>query len=325
MLIGVAAFFCVALFDYRNLASLSVPLYIAGMLALALLPLLGVSSHRAKRWYDLGPFNAQPSEPMKYVIVLIVATYFTCRRRIDRLRDLAVPLALTGAPMLLIIRQPDLGSAMLLLPSFFVIAFVAGVPLRNLIVLVLAGALLAVAAWFTPGALTDYQKGRLIGFVDPDRDPNSPASFNAARATLAVTGGGATGQGWGQGRLNRLRRIPERHTDFIFPVIAEEWGFFRTSGMVALYILIMVFLARIASRTHDRFGRMVSVGVLSVFAFQSLLHMAISLRLAPITGLTLPLVSYGGSSLVSTFGGLGLISSVAARRPGRFALTEPED
>jgi len=325
MVIGVLAFICVALFDYRHLASLSVPLYIAGMLALALLPVLGVTINNARRWYDFGPFSAQPSEPMKYAVILIVATYFTCHGRIDRLRDLVVPLALTAAPMLLILRQPDLGSAMLLLPSFFVIAFFAGrVPLRNIVLLILAGVFLSLAAWFTPGAIKEGQRERVISFINPQSIPDAPASYNAMQATLAVTAGGAAGQGWGQGRLNRLRRIPERHTDFIFAVIAEEWGFFRTSAIVALYLLVMVFLARMTNRTHDRFGRLVSVGVLSIFAFQSLLHMAISLRLTPITGLTLPLISYGGSSLVSTFAGFGLVASVAARRGTVFSIAEPE-
>ena len=318
MLIGIVAFLCVALFDYRHLAGLSVPLYAAGMLALALLPLLGVSVNRARRWYDLGVFHAQPSEPMKYIVVLVVATYFAYRARLDRLRDLAVPLVLTLAPMLLVARQPDLGTAMLFLPSFFAMAFLARVPTRNLALLAVAGGLLALAAWFTPGVVKDYQKDRLISFIDPQRNPNSSASYNAVQATLAVTGGGLTGQGWGQGRLNRLRRIPERHTDFVFPVIAEEWGFIRTTTVVAFYLLVIVFLGRITRSTRDRFGHLLSGGVMTVFGFQCLLHMAISLRLAPITGLTLPLISYGGSSLVSTFAGLALVASVAARRKSPF-------
>jgi len=186
---------------------------------------------------------------------------------------------------------------------------------RNLALLVFGGLALAVCAWITPGALKDYQKERLISFIDPERNPNSSASYNARQATLAVTGGGPTGQGWGQGMLNRLRRVPERHTDFIFPVVAEEWGFFRSAAVILLYLLLFV-------TTDELFGRLVAGGVFTIFAFQSLLHVAISLRLAPITGLTLPLISYGGSSLVSTLGGLGLMASVAMHGQGGFPALE---
>jgi len=255
---------------------------------------------------------------MKYVVVLVLATYFTYRVRLHGLLDLAVPLGLTLPPVLFIARQPDLGSAALFLPTFFAVAFVAGVPVRNLAVVFLLGCLLAAMAWNTPGLIKPYQKERLISFIDPERNPHSSACYNARQATLAVTGGGLRGQGWGRGMLNRLRRIPERHTDFIFPVVAEEWGFARTAAVVVFYLLLIALLGWIAWQTPDPFGRMIVAGVMSVFGFQSLLHMAISLRLAPITGLTLPLMSYGGSSLVSTLGGFGLVASVAMRRGAPF-------
>ena len=159
--------------------------------------------------------------------------------------------------------------------------------------------------------------------MDPDKNPSSSASYNARQATLAIAGGGIGGQGWGEGLLNRLRRVPERHTDFIFPVIAEEWGFARTSVVMVFYLLVMVQLARIALETPDPFAGLLVGGVLTVFGFQALLHMAISLRLAPITGLTLPLVSYGGSSLVCTFGGLGIVASVAMRPTASYARVRP--
>jgi len=319
LVLGVLVFCAVALFDYRHLASLSPPLYGLGLAMLALLPVLGISVNNARRWYDLGPVRLQPSEPVKYVMIIVLATYFTYTARRDRLRDLVIPLLLTVPPMLLIIGQPDLGSAMLFLPTFLGIAFLACVPMRNLVLLVLVGLLLALGAWFTPGALKDYQKDRVISFIDPERNPTSSASYNTRQATLAVAGGGLAGQGWGEGLLNRLRRVPERHTDFIFPVIAEEWGFARSSAVILLYLLLFVLMARIVNDTDDLFGRLLAGGVLTIFAFQSLLHIAISLRLAPITGLTLPLMSYGGSSLVSTFAGLGLVASVALRGRGAFS------
>jgi rod shape determining protein RodA len=311
LIAAVIGFFVVAFMDYHHLASLSPALYAAGCVALAMLPLFGVLVNNARRWYDLGPVRMQPSEPMKYVTVIALATYFSCTARRERLRDLIIPLLLVAPPILLIVSQPDLGSAMILPPLFLGMAFLSGVPIRNIALVIGIGAALAVVMWFTPGALHQYQKDRLLSFVDPESRPELSASYNARQATLAVTAGGPMGQGWGQGRMNLLRRVPERHTDFIFPVIAEEWGFFRCTCVILLYVMMFALMARIAIGTEDMFGRMLVGGVLIVFAFQSFLHIAISLRLAPITGLTLPLISYGGSSLVSTFAGLGLVASVA--------------
>jgi rod shape determining protein RodA len=314
---GCVGFAAISLLDYRRVAGSSLPLYLAGVALLAALPVLGVSVNDARRSYDLGPFHVQPSEPMKYLLVLALADYFALPRRLDRLRDLAAPLALTAVPAGLIVIQPDLGSGLVLVSLFFLVSFLAGVPVRNLLILVVAGAALFAVAWFgqdmgLPPALRlkRYQKQRVMSFVDPDSAPESMASYNARQAMVAVSAGGLRGQGWGQGVLNLLGRVPERHTDFIFPVIAEEWGFYRTALVVLLYMLIIGLLARLARGTPEPFGRLIVGGVLCLFAVQAMLHVAISLRLAPITGLTLPLVSYGGSSLVSTFAGFGLVASV---------------
>jgi len=322
LLIGVGAFFAAAAFDYRQLPPCSVALYALGLLALALLPVFGISVNDAFRWYDLGPIRAQPSEPMKYVMVLVLATYFRYRTRLDRLRDLAAPLVLAAAPVLLVASQPDLGTSMLLVPTFFVVAFLAGVPTRNLVLLISVAAGLAVAAWFTPGALHPYQRQRLVSFIDPEFAPGSLASENAKAVGLAVRSGGLAGQGWGQGKLSRL--VPERHTDFLFPVVAEEWGFVRASALILLFLLIAALLASVAGNAGDSYGALIAGGVMTVFSFQGLLHVAISLRLAPITGLTLPLMSYGGSSLVSTFAGLGLAASVAMRKTTDLSVAGPD-
>jgi rod shape determining protein RodA len=202
---------------------------------------------------------------------------------------------------------------MLFLPVFFGVAFLAGVPFRNLALVAAAGCVLLVGAWLTPGVLHDYQKRRLTAFINPGANPHSAAAYNARQATLAVAGGGWTGQGWGEGVLNRMRRIPERHTDFIFPVIAEEWGFVRSTAFIAFYLLLLGLIARIAWDTHGQFGRLLVGGILTLLAVQGLLHLAISLRLAPITGLTLPFISYGGSSLVVSMAGLGLVAGVRIR------------
>jgi rod shape determining protein RodA len=159
--------------------------------------------------------------------------------------------------------------------------------------------------------LRDYQRRRVLAFIDPSSDPDSVAAYNAEQAVMAIRSGGLHGQGWGRGVLNRLGRVPERYADFIFPVIAEEWGFWRTALVMAGYWIFTCLIAWVAWTARDPMGRLLASGVLTLFVVQSFLHMAISLRLAPITGLTLPLVSYGGSSLLSTYAGLGLVASVA--------------
>jgi rod shape determining protein RodA len=248
---------------------------------------------------------------MKYVLVIALAHYFSFRDRLDRFRDALPALALTGLPMLLIMKEPDFGTSLVLVPVFGIMAFLAGIRVRHLAVIALAGCLLMAFAWFTPGILHDYQRGRVIAFIDPSSDPDSVAAYNAEQATMAIRSGGLRGQGWGRGVLNRLGRVPERYADFIFPVIAEEWGFWRTALLMAGYWVFACMIALVALNARDPMGRLLASGVLTLFVIQSLLHMAISLRLAPITGLTLPLVSYGGSSLMSTFAGLGLVASVA--------------
>ncbi|MHC4787938.1 MAG: FtsW/RodA/SpoVE family cell cycle protein [Planctomycetota bacterium] len=229
--LGCAVFLALALLDYRRLGAVAPLLYGAGLASLAALFVLGIRLNYALRWFDVGLFHVQPSEPMKYVLVVALADYFRYRR-LNRLRDLLPPLLLTLVPVGLIMLQPDLGTAMVLVPVFFVMAFLAGAPVRNLTILLLVGAGLLLALWFTPGLLKQYQRDRVIGFVDPARDPGSNAAYNARQATMAVSAGGLRGQGWGQGVLTRLRRIPEQYADFIFAVVAEEWGFVRTAPLI---------------------------------------------------------------------------------------------
>ncbi len=320
--IGCVAFVAVALFDYRRLAGATLPLYVVGLIALlGLLTPLAHEANNARRWYNLGFLMAQPSEVVKIILVIVLADYFRFSHRLDRLRDLVLPLGLTGVPMALIAKEPDLGTSLIFMPVFFSMAFLAGARVRNLVLIVLAGCLLAAGAWFSPvGGLKDYQKQRVLAFLNPTAaqtkgQVETPAAYNSRQAMNAIMSGGLEGQGWGKGMLNRLKRVPERHTDFIFPVIAEEWGFVRTAPFIACYLVIAGMLAVLAARERDPFGRLIIGGIMVLFAFQGLLHMAISLRLTPITGLTLPLVSYGGSSLVSTFAAFGLVASVRMHEP----------
>jgi rod shape determining protein RodA len=307
--VGVVLFAGVTLLDYRRLRMAAVPLYVAGIAALVGLFFFGSDFNNATRWYRLGPVSVQPSEPMKFLVILLLAVYFAGARRCDRLRDLALPLGIVGLPMLLIARQPDLGTALIMLPAFLAIAWLAGTRTRTLALLVTAGCVLMVAAWFSP-VLKDYQRRRVIAFVQPEKVAGTNAAAHHRQVIRAIRAGGLDGEGWGRGVLNRRGMISERHTDFIFVVIAEEWGLWRTGAFVLVYLLMIGVLVLMTAMAHNPFGRLLAGGVTAMIAFQALLNMAIAVRLAPITGLTLPLVSYGGSSLVTTWAALGLVASV---------------
>jgi rod shape determining protein RodA len=278
-----------------------------------MLPLLGKTVNNARRWYDLGPVSVQPSEGMKFIAVIVLAQYFRRARRTKRLLDLVPALALIGLPMLFIATQPDVGTALMFLPVFFAMAFISGVPKRNLTLLLVAGCAVALVGWFTPGVLKDYQKERVLAFVAPEQVAGTNAAAHSEQAVRAIRAGGMHGEGWGRGVLNQRGLLSERHTDFIFVVIAEEWGFYRTAGVVLLYLTLIAVLALLTMLTRDRFGRLLAAGVTAMLAFQGLVNMAIAVRLAPITGLTLPFISYGGSSLVSAYAALGLVASVFMR------------
>jgi rod shape determining protein RodA len=308
--LGVALFAIFAVIDYHHLASLAAPLYALGLTLLLFLPLLGAEINNATRWYDLGVIHLQPSEPVKISVILVLATYYSCKGASHLWRDILLPLFLCIIPSVLIIIQPDLGTAILILSLFFVMAFLAEIPWKYFLYTTAAAVIILVASWSTPGVIRDYQKQRLLSFIDPASQPNSPAAYNARQTTLAISGGGLSGQGWGRGQLTQLRRIPERHTDFIFPVIAEEWGFYRTSAVVLFYTFFLVMIGWTAVKAKDKLGELLAGGIFSLFTIQGFLHIAISLRLAPITGLTLPLVSYGGSSIVVSFVLLGIIASI---------------
>lgn len=319
---GLAAMLVGSRLDLEALAANAFALYAAGLLSLVLLPFLGIRVNNAVRWYDLGVFKLQPSEFVKLFMVLLLAEQLRYHKGIERFGALLPPLAFTMCPMALIVIQPDLGTSLLFLPLFGCMAFVAGARVRHLVAIAVVLIALALGAWFAPGVIKEYQRQRVLAFLDPDAYANTPAGYNSRQAVLAITAGGLTGQGWGEGVLNRLGRIPERHTDFIFSVVAEEWGFLRTAGLILLYMVLLLSLFLITMAAREPFGRLVGAGILCLVATQTFLHMAISLRMAPITGLTLPLVSYGGSSLVMMFLTLGLAANVAMSKPIVFASEE---
>ena len=281
------------------------------------LPLIPVRNN-TRRWISLGPLSLQPSEFMKVVLILTLARYLRFRSSYRRLRGLIAPFLLTLVPMTLILLQPDLGTMLMLLPVLFAMLFVAGARLRHLALIVLVGCATLPVFYFY--AMKDYQRERFqILFkqnVQDERWHMGPG-YQLRQSKIALGSGGVTGEGWGQGVFveSRLPLLPEEHNDFIFAIIGHQWGLIGGALVIIAYSLIVIFGIEVATVTNDPFGRLLAIGVIVMIVVQALLNISMTVGMAPITGMTLPFVSAGGSSLWANFLGLGLLVNVAQRRP----------
>ena len=298
--------------DYRSLADKSHLIYIAVIGLLVYVLLFGAVRGGSRRWIDLGAFNLQPSEFAKAALALVLAKFFGESRRGGATRvDLLVAAALTAVPLLIIAQQPDLGTAVTLIPVAFAVAYVAGMPKRVLGVLAMVGLLAAPVAW--KFALQDYQRGRISTFLDPSQDARG-AGYQQIQARITVGSGGLWGKGFAEGTQGQLRFLPVAHNDFIFSVLAEEQGFAGVIVALGLYLFVILRSLESARLAKDRLGAYLVLGVLASFTFQVIYNVTMSAGLAPVKGLTLPLMSYGGSSMIATLAGFGLILNVRMRR-----------
>ena len=317
--LSVLVLLVVAAVDYTKLAPLAYVGYALALLSLVLVMLIGVERNYARRWIQLPGFMVQPSEPAKIAVILALAYYLRYRRNCRTLSGLIVPLLIVLVPMALILRQPDLGTALVLLPALFAMLYAAGASVRHLGVVVAAGIAAAPMMWFT--VMGQAQKGRILGFLWPHSDPYG-TGWHVRQSLAAVVSGGLFGKGFSSGSPVLLNRGFASHTDFIFAVIAHEWGFV---GSMLVVLLLFMFFSRgleIAGATREPFGRLVVVGLLATLAFQAVVNVAMTIRLCPITGVTLPFVSYGGSSLLVSYVMAGLILNVGMRRKATVA---PDD
>ena len=302
---------CLAI-DYRTLAGSSMAFYIVLVGVLIYVHFFGTVRGGAQRWISLGTFVIQPSEFARIVVALGLALWFgEGRRQAQSMGDVLLGGLLMAAPVLLIARQPDLGTALTLLPVFFGIAFAAGLPLRWLAVVLVAGMLSGPVIW-TYG-LKDYQQSRIVTFLDPGRDPRG-AGYQQIQARITVGSGGITGKGFGEGTQGQYKFLPVGHTDFIFSVLAEEHGLVGVLAALRLYLVVLFRALEAARLANDRIGAYLVVGLVSGLAFQIVYNIAMSAGLAPVKGLTLPLMSYGGSSIMATLASVGLILNVRMRR-----------
>lgn len=312
LLLGLIALTVALAIDYRTLADKSHWIYIGIILLLIYVLFFGVVRGGARRWIPLGMFNLQPSEFAKIAVALVLAKFFGESRRQSPTRaDLATGAAMALLPLLLIARQPDLGTAVTLLPIYLLIAYVAGLPLRLLGMAALVGVLAAPVAW--KFALKEYQKERIETFINPYKDQKG-AGYQQIQARITVGSGGLTGKGFTKGTQGQLRFLPVAHNDFIFSAWAEEQGFIGVIVALGLYLLVIWRSLEAAKLSKDRLGAFLVLGVLACFTFQVFYNITMSAGLAPVKGLTLPLMSYGGSSLIATLTGFGLILNVRMRR-----------
>jgi rod shape determining protein RodA len=313
--VGLGLVLCVGLLfiSYRAFARLSPFIYLVGLGGLAAVFVLGVSVHGSRRWIPVGGIRVQPSEFMKLAVIIALARYCVASQRLRELKGLMVPGLLVLVPVGMIAMQPDMGTALVMLPMFFSITYVGGVRVRHLLLLVLIGLALAPVMWFC--VLRDYQKGRLLAFVSPESsDYRLNEGYHLIQSKVAIGSGGLTGKGWGRGTQNTHGALPERHTDFVFSVVGEEWGFAGCVFVLGLLFGIMLLCLDVAYSTNDPFGRLLVTGVCTMIFVQTLINVGMTIGLMPITGLTLPLVSFGGSSLMTSMAGLSLVVNVGMRR-----------
>lgn len=310
--IGLLIAFTVCSLDYRHLEYFGAPFYIINVVLLLLVLLVGKTSMGATRWLDLGFFNLQPSEIMKIVIIITLARYFSDKGHASRhsLRELLPPFLLMGVPVALILKQPDLGTSMLLLFIGMTVILFSGVRRSALAALSGCGLLAAASGWFF---LHDYQKERIRTFLDPERDPLG-SGYHIIQSKIAVGSGGFFGKGFMQGTQSQLSFLPERHTDFAFSVFAEEWGFSGSLLLLLLYLLVIIVGIHIARRAADRFGMYLAVGVVAMLFWHIIVNLGMVIGLLPVVGVPLPLFSYGGTSMVTTMIGVGLLLNVGMRR-----------
>jgi rod shape determining protein RodA len=298
--------------DYHALVGLAIPFYGLGLLLLVIVLLAGHEAGGARAWLGIGAWRIQPSEFAKLATALLLARHLgRVKQRHLNLRQIAVAVAIAAVPMALVAVEPDLGGAAMFVPMLLGMLIVAGVRVRILAAFTLVFVLGAAATW-TFG-MQDYQRQRVATFLRPESDPLG-AGYQVRQSKIAVGSGEFLGRGYMQGTQSQLRFLPARHTDFVFAVLAEEWGFLGVATALALYGFYIANGAEVAMRARDRLGVLLVVGVLAVIAFHVLYNTAMVVGLVPITGIPLPFLSYGGSFMLVNFIATGIILGVDYRR-----------
>jgi rod shape determining protein RodA len=294
----------------QTLARVAVPLYLAAVLMLIGVALFGVVVNGSRRWLNLGVARFQPSELMKVALPMMLAWYFQKFEGRVRWKDFLLAGVMIVVPVYLIKRQPDLGTAMLIAASGFYVLYLAGLSWKIMVGLFALAAAAGPMIW---PYLHDYQQERILTFIDPTRDPLG-AGYHSMQASIALGSGGVVGKGWLNGTQTHLDFLPERHTDFIFAVFGEEFGLIGNAVLLVLYMLLIGRAMVITANASTLFARLLSGAITLMFFTYAFVNMAMVSGLLPVVGVPLPLVSYGGTALISLFIGLGILMSVQAHR-----------
>lgn len=309
-IIGIAVMLIIASIDYRVLTSSHWYVYAFIIASLVVVYLIGVINNDSRRWIDLGITQLQPSEFGRIFLAITFAQFLVQRQRqMGRFSNTLLSLLYVGIPIALIFLQPDLGMSILFIVVWFVLIWLAGLPLSHFVVLAIVG-IMAIIVLFP--SLANYQQERVIAFLNPETLPEQ--SFNIEQALISIGSGGWFGKGYLQGTQSQLGFLRVQHTDFIFSVITEELGLiFGALVVLGLMGFILLRILRVASISPDPAGRYIAAGIASVLFFQTIVSVGMNLRILPVTGLTLPFVSYGGSSLITLYMGVGVVQSVLMR------------
>ncbi len=310
--IGLCVMTAVAVTDIRIWMRSAYLFYAVALILLVAVELFGRVGMGAQRWLDLGFVHIQPSEIMKISIVLALARYFhgLSFEEVGLIRWLFIPLGLVVAPVLLVMKQPDLGTAMLLLATSGAVFFFAGVRLWKFLLVIIAGCAAMPVAW---NLMHDYQRKRVLTFMNPEQDPLG-SGYHILQSKIALGSGGFMGKGFLQGSQSHLSFLPEKQTDFIFTMLAEEQGLVGALGLITLYILVLAYGYAIAVRSRNQFGRLVAGGLTVMLFLYVFINIAMVSGLVPVVGVPLPLVSYGGTAMMTLLIGIGLLIGVYVHR-----------
>jgi rod shape determining protein RodA len=311
--IGIGLILMICSIDYHILEDVSYWFYGLLIISLLLVLVVGKTTMGATRWLNLGLFTMQPSEPMKIVIIITLARYFT-RNQVPGLlgfRAISIPLLILLLPAALIVKQPDLGTAIMVCLVAGTIMVAVGIRWSVILSFVLTSIPLIYIAWNF--LLHSYQKNRILNFLDPERDPLK-SGYHLIQSKIAVGSGGIFGKGFMHGTQSQLRFLPEQHTDFAFSVFAEEWGLVGSVIVLVLYLSLVLWGLHVASRCNDRFGTLLAVGVTAMLFWHIVINMGMVIGLFPVVGVPLPFFSYGGTSMITSMVGAGILLNISMRR-----------
>jgi len=311
-LLGLGLMVVVAVIDIRIWMFLAYPLYFAALAMLGVVEVMGEVGKGSQRWIDLGFMNLQPSEFMKIALVMALARYFHCLSDEEtlQLKSLFKPIILIILPVVLVLRQPDLGTTILIVAGGIAMLFAAGVRMWLFVVSLVALIPAGFGAW---QFLKPYQKQRVLTFLDPEKDPLG-AGYHIIQSKIALGSGGVYGKGFIQGTQSQLNFLPEKHTDFIFTVIAEELGLVGGLSLLGLYFILLGYAMIVSTSVKSQFGRLLILGMMVTFFLYLFINIAMVMGLVPVVGVPLPLVSYGGSAMLTLLIGFGFILSTAIHK-----------